>query len=50
MFVNSTFDPVEIEKERGVIKEELAMYRDSRLIMFRNSLTNTMPGNRWGVR
>jgi predicted Zn-dependent peptidase len=28
MFLNSTFDPTEIEKERNVIKEELAMYLD----------------------
>ncbi|MBM3840067.1 MAG: insulinase family protein [Verrucomicrobia bacterium] len=28
MFLNSTFDPVEIDKERSVIKEELAMYLD----------------------
>ncbi|MBM3831677.1 MAG: insulinase family protein [Verrucomicrobia bacterium] len=28
MFLNSTFDPVEIAKERNVIKEELAMYLD----------------------
>src|SRR5579862_99934 len=28
MFLNSTFDPAEIEKERNVIKEELAMYLD----------------------
>ena len=28
MFLNSTFDAVELEKERGVIKEELAMYLD----------------------
>src|SRR5262245_44847453 len=28
MFLQSTFDPREIEKERGVIKEELAMYLD----------------------
>src|SRR5437667_5281005 len=28
MFLNSRFDPVEIEKERAVIKEELAMYLD----------------------
>src|SRR5437879_10094250 len=28
MFLNSKFTPVEIEKERGVIKEELAMYLD----------------------
>ena len=28
MFLNSTFDPAEIDKERGVIKEELAMYLD----------------------
>src|SRR5262249_26824225 len=28
MFLNSKFDPVEIEKERNVIKEELAMYLD----------------------
>jgi predicted Zn-dependent peptidase len=28
MFLNSAFDPVEIDKERDVIKEELAMYID----------------------
>src|SRR5262245_5524485 len=28
MFLNSTFDPIEINKERDVIKEELAMYLD----------------------
>jgi predicted Zn-dependent peptidase len=28
MFLNSTFAPTEIEKERNVIKEELAMYLD----------------------
>src|ERR1041384_1854311 len=28
MFLNSTFDQVEIDKERNVIKEELAMYLD----------------------
>ena len=28
MFLNSKFDPVEIDKERSVIKEELAMYLD----------------------
>ncbi len=28
MFLNSTFDPVEIDKERDVIKEELALYVD----------------------
>jgi predicted Zn-dependent peptidase len=28
MFLNSKFDPMEIDKERGVIKEELAMYLD----------------------
>ncbi len=28
MFLNSRFDPVDINKERGVIKEELAMYLD----------------------
>jgi predicted Zn-dependent peptidase len=28
MFLNSKFDPVEIDKERGVIKEELSMYLD----------------------
>jgi predicted Zn-dependent peptidase len=28
MFLHSTFEPVEIEKERGVIREELAMYLD----------------------
>src|SRR5580704_16284982 len=28
MFLNSRFDPADIDKERGVIKEELAMYMD----------------------
>ncbi len=28
MFLHSTFDPVEMDKEREVIKEELAMYMD----------------------
>lgn len=28
MFLNSRFEPVELEKERNVIKEELAMYLD----------------------
>jgi predicted Zn-dependent peptidase len=28
MFLNSTFDPHELEKERSVIREELAMYQD----------------------
>jgi predicted Zn-dependent peptidase len=28
MFLNSTFDPAELEKERNVIKEEYAMYLD----------------------
>lgn len=28
MFLNSTFAPVEIDRERNVIKEEIAMYRD----------------------
>ena len=28
MFLNSTFDPVELEKERNVIKEEYSMYLD----------------------
>jgi predicted Zn-dependent peptidase len=28
MFLNSKFDPEDIDKERGVIKEELAMYLD----------------------
>src|SRR5258706_2726446 len=28
MFLNSKFDPAEINKERSVIKEELAMYLD----------------------
>jgi len=28
MFLNSRFDPADINKERGVIKEELAMYLD----------------------
>ncbi len=29
MFFNSNFDPVEIEKEKGVVLEEISMYEDS---------------------
>lgn len=29
MLINATFDPVEIDKERGVIMEELNMYQDT---------------------
>ncbi len=28
MYLESTFDPVEVERERGVIREEILMYRD----------------------
>jgi predicted Zn-dependent peptidase len=49
MFANSTFDPVEIEKERGVIKEELAMYRDQPAHHVQELLNETLwPGQPLG--
>jgi predicted Zn-dependent peptidase len=42
MFLNSTFDPVELEKERNVIKEELAMYVDQPHHYVQDLLNETM--------
>lgn len=42
MFLNSTFDPIEIEKERNVIKEELAMYTDQPHHYVQDLLNETM--------
>ena len=42
MFLNSKFDPVEIDKERGVIKEELAMYLDQPHHRVQELLNETM--------
>ena len=42
MFLNSKFDPAEIEKERGVIKEELAMYLDQPQHHVQELLTETL--------
>ncbi|MBA4150468.1 MAG: insulinase family protein [Verrucomicrobia bacterium] len=42
MFLNSTFHPLEIEKERLVIKEELAMYRDQPQQYVQELLNETM--------
>ena len=42
MFLNSKFDPVEIAKERGVIKEELAMYLDQPHQLVQELLNETL--------
>ena len=49
MFLNSTFAPVEIERERNVIKEELAMYRDQPQQYVQELLNETLwPGQPLG--
>jgi len=42
MFLNSVFDPAEVEKEREVIKEELAMYLDQPQHLVHELLTEEM--------
>jgi len=42
MFLNSTFDPAEVEKEREVIKEELSMYLDQPQHLVHELLTEEM--------
>ncbi len=42
MFLNSTFDPVELKKERGVIKEELAMELDQPHQLVQELLNETL--------
>lgn len=42
MFLNSEFDPAEIVKERGVIKEELAMYMDQPHQLVQELLNETL--------
>ncbi len=42
MYLNSRFDPLEIEKERGVIKEELAMYLDQPQQLVQELLNETL--------
>jgi predicted Zn-dependent peptidase len=42
MFLHSEFDPVEIAKERGVIKEELAMYMDQPHQLVQELLNETL--------
>jgi predicted Zn-dependent peptidase len=42
MFLNSQFSPQEIEKERDVIKEELAMYRDQPQQLVEDELNELM--------
>jgi predicted Zn-dependent peptidase len=42
MFLHSTFDPLEIDKEREVIKEELAMYMDQPQQYVQELLNETM--------
>jgi len=49
MFLNSIFAPVEIERERNVIKEELAMYRDQPQQYVQELLNETLwPGQPLG--
>ena len=49
MFLDSRFDPVEIDKERGVIKEELAMYLDQPQHRVQELLNETLwPGQPLG--
>lgn len=49
MFLNSVFDPIEINKERDVIKEELAMYKDEPHQYVQELLNATMwPGQPLG--
>ena len=49
MFLNSTFDNVEVEKERNVIREEIAMYRDQPHLYVQELLNATMwPGQPLG--
>ncbi|MGA3171147.1 MAG: pitrilysin family protein [Chthoniobacteraceae bacterium] len=42
MYLNSTFDPQEIEKEREVIREEIMMYRDNPAQHAQELLSETM--------
>jgi predicted Zn-dependent peptidase len=42
MFLNSAFAPVEVDKERGVIKEELAMYHDQPHQLVQETLNQTL--------
>src|SRR5437868_4159925 len=49
MFLNSRFDPEDIDKERGVIKEELAMYLDQPQHLVQELLNEThWPGQPLG--
>src|SRR3954468_5686509 len=49
MFVNSVFDPEEMQKEREVIKEELAMYMDQPQHLVHELLNEAMwPGHPLG--
>jgi len=45
MFLNSLFDPVEIERERGVILEEIRMYEDSPDDVVFEEFNHTLWGN-----
>jgi predicted Zn-dependent peptidase len=42
MYLNSTFEPVEIEREREVIREEIMMYRDNPAQHAQELLSETM--------
>jgi predicted Zn-dependent peptidase len=49
MYVDSTFAPVEIEREREVVREEILMYRDQPAQHAQDLLTSTMwPGHPLG--
>ncbi|HHY47601.1 MAG TPA: insulinase family protein [Firmicutes bacterium] len=46
MFLNSAFDPAELDKERGVIIEEIKMYEDSPDELAHDELARAVWGNR----
>jgi len=45
MLLNSKFDPVEIKREKGVIIEELNMYRDNPMIYIEDVFENLLYGD-----
>ena len=45
MIFNATFDPVEINKERGVILEEINMYNDNPLMNLGSLFEETIFGD-----
>lgn len=45
IFFNSTFDPIEIEKEKNVIRQEIAMYEDTPDELIHDLIIQTMWSN-----